>query len=230
MSAGSTGPGEVLVLVAGRGAVAFCGLHGEPLLAHAARAAAALAPPRVLVDPEQAEAVAAALDKAGVRAVLLHAPAWSTWRASSPPGTPLLVHDSLCPLTPPAFLREVWDLAVAEPATAFAGYRPVTDTVKTAVNGQISGTIDRDRLAIVTSPVAVPAGELPDAPAALTDLAGLVGGLRARCPVRLVRAPSLARRVGDSAAVHVLECVDEVAHRVHLEGAVSGARATRAHR
>ena len=119
----------MLVLVAGRGAVAFCSLHGEPLLVHATRAAAALAPPRVLVDAEQAEAVARALAAAGVRAVLLPSSAWSAWRASAPPGTPLLVHDSLCPLTPPAFLRELWDLAAAERATAFAGYRPVTDTV-----------------------------------------------------------------------------------------------------
>ncbi len=37
-----------------------------------------------------------------------------------------------------------------------AAYRPVTDTVKTARDDRIEGTIDRDRLGIVVAPVLIP--------------------------------------------------------------------------
>ena len=122
-----------------------------------------------------------------------------------------LVHDALCPLAPAELLREV---AAGPPERAVAAYRPVTDTVKTARDDRIEGTIDRDRLGIVVAPVLIPrdlgAGEPPPP----LDLARMVDWLRARTTVDLVRSPSLARRVHDLGSVALLECVDEMARRV----------------
>ena len=46
------------------------------------------------------------------------------------------------------------------------------------------------------------------------DFALLAAWLRERGDLRLVKAPSMARRVGDESALLVLECVDELAHHV----------------
>jgi hypothetical protein len=55
------------------------------------------------------------------------------------------------------------------------------------------------------------------------DFARLAAWLRARGPVELVRAPSLARRVDDASAVNLLECVDELARRVRREPGLTDA-------
>jgi hypothetical protein len=92
----------------------------------------------------------------------------------------------------------------------------VTDTLKTVVDGRIEGTIDREGLAAVTSPLVVTAEVLDAAEEAppVHDFAAMVTWLRDRGEVELLRAPSLGRRVEHSRAVHLLECVDEVGHRV----------------
>ena len=122
-----------------------------------------------------------------------------------------LVHDALCPLAPAALLTEV---AAGPPERAVAAYRPVTDTVKTARDDRIEGTIDRDRLGIVVAPVLIPRGLGVGEPPPPLDLARMVDWLRARTTVDLVRSPSLARRVHDLGSVALLECVDEMARRV----------------
>jgi 2-C-methyl-D-erythritol 4-phosphate cytidylyltransferase len=205
------------VLVAGRGRLPLELLHGEALLAHVLRTASRTGPGRsaqrvvVLLDPDQdADEIRQVAAGAGVRTEAVEAADW--WPGQS--GGVLLL-DVLCPLLPAAFVGEVQRRVQARPGTAVVGFRPVTDTVKSVVAGRIMGTIDRERLGIVTSPVWVP-GEILPAGHALDvplDVGELVGWLRERCPVELVRSPSVGRRVEDVASVHLLECVDEIARR-----------------
>ena len=101
---------------------------------------------------------------------------------------------------------------------ALVAVRPVTDTIKTVVDDRIEGTIDRERTAR-RSPRRwwSPAGLLAEAATrrrpCTTSPPGRAGCGRA-VDVELVRAPSLGRRVEHPRAVHLLECVDEVGHRV----------------
>jgi hypothetical protein len=142
----------------------------------------------------------------------------------------LLVHDPLCPLTSVEFLVKVRRVGHESPGVSLAAFRPVTDTVKTVVDERIHGTIDRERLAALIAPVLIAEPVLRDAVAAddeppLADFGDLLGWLRGRGPVELVKGPSLARRVDDASAVNLLECVDEVSRRVHTEpGGVAGGR------
>jgi hypothetical protein len=149
--------------------------------------------------------VARAVDARRVRAVSV-AQWWEGREARAD-----LVHDALCPLAPAELLRRVAD---GPPERAVAAYRPVTDTVKTARDDRIEGTIDRDRLGIVVAPVLIPRDVGACEPAPPLDLARMVDWLRARTTVDLVRSPSLARRVHDLGSVALLECVDEMARRV----------------
>ena len=67
----------------------------------------------------------------------------------------------------------------------------------------------------VSTREAVPPALLGDGGAPpVDDFATLVTWLRDRGEVELVRAPSLGRRVEHARAVHLLEHVDEVGHRV----------------
>ena len=124
---------------------------------------------------------------------------------------PVAILDPLCPLVPASFVAQILERSQADPATALVAYRPVTDTVKAVVGGRIRGTIDRQRLAVVSSPVVLPLAALGEQPP--TDVSELVAWLRLRATVELVRAPSAARRVDDEAALQVLECVDEINRR-----------------
>ena len=72
---------------------------------------------------------------------LLREECWEEVRLTPERG--LVAHDAMCPLVTTGFLRSVLEQAEARPDTALVGYRPVTDTVKTAVDGAIQGTIDR---------------------------------------------------------------------------------------
>jgi 2-C-methyl-D-erythritol 4-phosphate cytidylyltransferase len=131
----------------------------------------------------------------------------------------LVVHDPCCPLLPPSAVRECLDrLATAGPGSAVIGVRPVTDTIKEVVDGSIVGTVDRDSLTALASPVAIGqelldplsralplAGQLADLPAvvqALSDLGNVVP----------VQVSSSARRVGDDSDVALLECLHELRH------------------
>jgi hypothetical protein len=133
----------------------------------------------------------------------------------------LLVHDPLCPLVGPDFLHAIHDLAMGRPEASFAAFRPVTDTVKTVVEGTIQGTIDRDLLVALAAPVVLGAAVVAaaDGPPPITDFADLVAWARSRAAVELVKAPSLARRVDDESAVAFLECVDELSRRTRHDHA-----------
>jgi len=164
-----------------RGSLPFALVHGEPLVA----------------------AAAWAMGEAGVQLVDLV----TSWEAITDAATPFVLHDSLCPLTPPAFLAECVNHA-AESAAVTVGVRPVTDTVKELREQHVGRTHDRTGLLQVVSPVVLPAAVV----AALdglptTDLVTLVAGLAERFPVETLEAPAQARRVADEDDVRVLEAL-----------------------
>ncbi len=129
-------------------------------------------------------------------------------------GLPLVLHDSLCPMTPPDFIAACVRRAVAD-GVVVAGVRAVTDTVKTlhgnTLGDTLGETIDREALARVVSPVVVPVERVAQAADLLADpgvkLAPLVEALRAGGPVLLLDAPPEAMRVGNLDDVRVLEAL-----------------------
>jgi 2-C-methyl-D-erythritol 4-phosphate cytidylyltransferase len=169
------------VLEQGRGSLPFALVHGEALVACAAWA----------------------LGEAGVSAVDDGTP-WSVLVES---GEPLVLHDPLCPMTPPDFIAACVERSL-EHACVVVGVRPVTDTVKSVRDGLVGDTVDRDSLVSVAAPVVLPA----EVVAALDglpshDFVELVAGLRRRFPVELLEAPPAARRVGSPEDVAVLEAL-----------------------
>ena len=215
----------VLALV-GRGDLPFTPLHRVPLYLHALRALVDASTPTVVlvVGPGDELRVGAEVGRTGLPARVLTADAWWAQLRHDPPGS-LLVHDPLCPLAPAAFLRSV--RGAGDPSVSRVAYRPVTDTVKTVVDGRIHGTIDREGLGALISPclVASPvlaAAVASDDPPPLDDFALLVGWLHARGPVDLVKGPSMASRVDDPSAVNLLECVDEIGRRVRSGPGIAG--------
>lgn len=209
-----------LLVLRGRSRLAFADLHGEPLYAHPMRALAAAAGPfRVVVDPADEQRVRADVGRWQLSADVVAGDDW--WPPARRAAAPLLLHDGLCPLVPAAFLASMLSRGAEQPGVAHVAVRPVTDTLKEVVGDRILGTIDRARLVSVTAPVLVPPAMLAplaeDAPPPVDDFGRLVTWLRARGTVELVRAPSLGRRVEHARAVHLLECVEEVGHRVRAE-------------
>jgi 2-C-methyl-D-erythritol 4-phosphate cytidylyltransferase len=169
------------VVETGRGHLPFALVHGEPLVA----------------------AAAWAMGEAGVHLVDLG----TGWAAIAEEELPFVLHDPLCPMTPPDFLAEC--VAHAERSGAVTvGTRPVTDTVKELDGGVVGATHDRAELLQVVSPVVLPAGVV----AALdgvqaADFAVLVAELATRFPVETLEAPPEARRVGDHDDLLVLEAL-----------------------
>jgi len=224
----TSSPQTVLVL-GDRGSLPFEALHGEPLYLHGLRALVEAFPVEatVTVDADLLTRVQTEVDDVGIVARVVTSRAW--WEdLPLRPVDDLIVHDALCPLTTAQFLRDVAERVVQRPGCSFMSFRPVTDTTKTVVDGQISGTIDRQGLAALMSPAVVPASVLAGAVSAdrmppLSDFAELATWLRGLGDLELVRAPSMARRVDDASAVNLLECLDEVGRRVHVE---PGHRAT----
>lgn len=162
-----------------RGSLPYTLVHGEPLV----------------------RAASWALDEAGVTPVDVGTP-WDSVRRS---GEAFVLHDALCPLTPPTFLVECIARAQADDVVV-AGVRPVTDTVKETDEGVVRGTVDRDELAAMASPVVLPASvmeRLEEWPS--LDLAGLVTELRKDHEVLLVEAPPEGRRVESEDDVRLLE-------------------------
>ncbi|TNM36560.1 hypothetical protein FHP29_20745 [Nocardioides albidus] len=187
-------PVSGIVVEEDRGALPFHLIHGESLVAAAAWAAG----------------------EAGVDLLDQTVP----WDVVVERAEPLLLHDPLCPMTPPDFLRRCAERAAVEDRIV-VGVRPVTDTVKEVhpVEGgeAVGATVDRDALVAVCSPVVLPASvvaDLFDAGGSLpsTDFTALVTGLRDRYGderVLLVEAPPQARRVSSDADVAVLAALTD---------------------
>jgi 2-C-methyl-D-erythritol 4-phosphate cytidylyltransferase len=178
------------VPVSGRGSLPFALVHGESLVA----------------------AASFALERAGVQLVDFNV-AWDGLRSELvDEGRPLVLHDPLCPLTPPEFLAEAVR-ACLETGEVVVGCRPVTDTLKQVERGPegelVGATVDRDDYVTVCSPVVLPAAvvatleQVPDS----ADFASLVAALRGGSAVRLLEAPPLARRVSGEADLAVLEAL-----------------------
>lgn len=215
-------PTPAVLAMSGRGELPYALLHRVPLFLHALRALAASGDHvlLVVVDQDDRERVTHEVRRAGIEADVRAGDDW--WQRVHEVGigtTGLLVHDALCPLTSTGFIRAVRRSAAEQSEASWLAYRPVTDTVKTVVDERIQATIDREQLAALVSPVVVSAEVLSGAvasgePPPVEDFARLADWLRHRGQVRLLRAPSLARRVDDASAVNLLECVDEIARTV----------------
>lgn len=169
------------VVEAERGSLPFSLIHGEALVACAAWA----------------------LGEAGVRAVDVGRP----WQWVVDEGGPLVLHDSLCPMTSAAFVRECIERAVVDNVVVVA-VRPVTDTVKQVAGGLVGETIDRHGLWIVTSPIVMPESVV----AALDglpswDFGELAAALRRRFEVVTLGAPPEGMRVASLDDLRLLEAL-----------------------
>jgi 2-C-methyl-D-erythritol 4-phosphate cytidylyltransferase len=118
------------VVEEGRGWLPFALIHGEALVT----------------------AAVWALGESGVTPVDLGTE-WAGLRAS---GEPFVLHDALCPMTPPAFIAECVGRSV-ESAAVVVGVRQVTDTVKVLGSDGLGETVDRAGLVTVCSPIVLPA-------------------------------------------------------------------------
>ena len=174
-------PALGIVLDQDRGSLPYSLIHGEALVACAAWALG--------------EAGVTLLDN-GI-----------TWDAVRRADEPVVLHDSLCPMTPADFIASCVRRALADDVVVVAT-RPVTDTIKQVADGLIGATIDRSGLASVVSPVVLP----PSVVAALatepgTDLVTLVASLAPTHEIVLVEAPASARRVTSPDEVALLEAL-----------------------
>ena len=135
-----------LVLDEDRGALPYALIHGEALVACAAWA----------------------LGESGVDIL----DASVSWEGLVESEEDLVLHDALCPMTPPAFIAACLEHA-RETGRPVVGVRPVTDTVKVVADGaagQVVGeTLDRDALVAVASPLVVPAAVAGIAAAVAVD-------------------------------------------------------------
>ena len=119
----------------------------------------------------------------------------------------LVLHDSLCPMTPPAFLVDCLTRAEQE-GCVVVGVRPVTDTVKQVSDGVVGDTVDRSTLWSVVSPIVLPGPVVPVMERlSVADFAALVEALRAEHRVEFVEAPASAGRVTSEDDVRLLEAL-----------------------
>lgn len=178
-------PALGIVAEDGRGSLPFALIHGEALVA----------------------AATWSLGESGVTPVDFT----TSWEGMVAAEEPLVLHDSLCPMTPPAFIAHCVSTAIAREAVV-VGVRPVTDTVKklgiedgVPILGE---TVDRSALVSVASPIVLPpavVAALDDWPAG--DFAKIVGALARRFPVVSVEAPPVGRRVASEDDVRLLEAL-----------------------
>lgn len=166
----------------------------------------------VTADPEQHTRAEGELRRHGLR---VRVESTTTWPAALGTGAtgPVALLDPLCPLVPASFVDDVLARGLDRGDSGIAGFRPVTDTIKTVVDHRIVGTINRDEFVIISSPVVAAADLLAAAPP-MHDFAELAAWLRERGRLVMVKAPSMARRVDDDSAVTLLECVDEISRTV----------------
>jgi 2-C-methyl-D-erythritol 4-phosphate cytidylyltransferase len=173
------------VIDQGRGSLPYALIHGEALVACAAWA----------------------LGESGVAPVDSDTP----WAEVAGAGEPFVLHDSLCPMTPPEFLAECVRRAV-DHACVVVGVRPVPDTVKLMTDGLVGDGVDRGSLVAVCSPVVLPPAVVAGLDALPSyDFVELVAALRRRYPVELVEAPATARRIGSVDDLPVLEALTRTA-------------------
>ena len=138
--------------------------------------------------------------------------AGTPWSSLVVADEPVVLHDPLCPLTPPEFLAEC--VAAAADGAVVVAVRPVTDTVKVVEGGYVGGTLDREGLLQVVSPVVLPpsvVADLDDLPT--TDLAALVVLLAGTHPVTTLEAPATGRRVSAEDDLRLLEALTPPAPR-----------------
>jgi 2-C-methyl-D-erythritol 4-phosphate cytidylyltransferase len=182
-------PALGIVAEDGRGSLPFALIHGEALVA----------------------AATWSLGESGVTPVDFT----TSWEGIVAAEEPLVLHDALCPMTPPAFIAHCVSTALARDAVV-VGVRPVTDTVKNlAVEDGVpvlGATVDRSTLVSVASPIVLP----PAVVAALDawpsgDFADIAGELARRFPVVSVEAPSVGRRVASADDVRLLESLSAAA-------------------
>jgi 2-C-methyl-D-erythritol 4-phosphate cytidylyltransferase len=167
--------------------------------------------PYALLHGEALVACAAwALGEAGVDLVDATVP----WAELVESGRDLVLHDALCPMTPPGFIATCLEHARTT-GRPVVGTRPVTDTVKVVADGTtghvVGATVDRDSLLAVASPLVVPAAllaALPRPPS--TDLARAVADLAAAGhDVDTLQAPPEGRRVSSPDDVRLLEALTQ---------------------
>ena len=164
-----------------RGSLPFALLHGEALVACASWA----------------------LGEAGVTQVDLG----TSWEGVGAADEPFVLHDALCPMTPPSFIASCVARAVETDAVV-VGVRPVTDTVKRLAGDVVGETVDRSTLVTVASPIVLPASVVPAmGDLSVSDFAALVDALRADHRVELVEAPAAGRRVASEDDVRLLEAL-----------------------
>lgn len=123
-------------------------------------------------------------------------------------GTAVVLHDPLCPMTPPGFIADCVDAAVDRESIVVA-VRPVTDTVKESTgteDGVVGATVDRDRLVTVCSPIVLPVDVVAEFDDGLptTDFVRLVEQLRETHDVAMLDAPVEAQRVSSAEDLSVL--------------------------
>lgn len=182
-------PATGVIVDEDRGALPYRLLHGESLVAAAAWAVGAAG-----VD---------LLDQT------------TSWEVAVERGRPLVLHDPLCPMTPPEFIARCVEACDARDVVVVA-VRAVTDTVKEVADGRLGATVDRDALVSVCSPIVLPPAVVAQlaegglaglAAEAGLDFAGLLGWLRSSYDVELLDAPPAARRVGADEDLAVLSAL-----------------------
>ncbi|MFN8107228.1 MAG: 2-C-methyl-D-erythritol 4-phosphate cytidylyltransferase [Nocardioidaceae bacterium] len=168
---------------AGRGALPFALIHGESLVAAATWGLEA-----VEVIPIGHGTTTAALRERGECLVL---------------------HDPLCPMTPPEFIAECVQEAIADDLIIVA-VRPVTDTIKVMEGEFVGRTLDRDQLLSLASPIVFGPGRLSELPDLDLDGVLFVDLVATLSEVNLKPAPALAARVHDDVELQMLEAASLV--------------------
>lgn len=131
------------------------------------------------------------------------------WAGLAESGDDVVLHDSLCPMTPPDFIRACVERA-REIGRPVVGVRPVTDTVKVVTDGFVGETVDREGLLAIASPLVIPAAVAAVVDHPSHDLARAVADLvAAGHPVSTVVAPPEARRVSSLEDVRLLEALTD---------------------
>lgn len=123
----------------------------------------------------------------------------------------LVLHDSLCPMTPPTFITTCLEYARSS-GHAVVGVRPVTDTVKVVTHDRVGETLDRESIVAVASPLVIPAAVvagLAERPS--SDLAQAVADLAAAGHrVETLLSPPEGRRVASVEDVRLLDALTTV--------------------